>query len=412
MSENGHPPSKERVAGQPRNVFILGLVSLFNDIGSEMIFSVYPLFLATVLGAGAGAIGLIEGIAESLSALLKTASGWVSDRAGRRKPLVLFGYSLANLAQPLMGLTTTWQQLLPLRITDRLGKGVRSAPRDAIICDSTPDEEYGAAFGFQRSMDAAGGVIGPILAFVVLAFFHWKANPGAPIMSYFVAGRSTPADAFRWVFYLAAIPNVACVLLILLVREVKRHKCRNGTPGLTLAGFDRRFRLLLVAAVFLSLSQFSYSFLILRAQAAGVAIPLMPLLYLLYHLVFSATAAPFGSASDAIGRKRVITMGYGVFILMCLGWIYAGTPVAAAGLFAMYGLFFGFTEGTERAFVADLAPADRRATAIGAYYTATGLALLPASAIAGLLWAGFGPSATFLFAGGAASVGLILLSLV
>lgn len=412
MGENGHPPSKKRIAGQPRNVFILGLVSLFNDIGSEMIFSIYPLFLASVLGAGAEAIGLIEGIAESLSSLLKTFSGWMSDRTRTRKPLVLFGYTMANIAQPLMGLTGTWQQVLPLRIVDRLGKGVRTAPRDAIVCDSTPEEEYGSAFGFQRSMDAAGGVIGPILAFFVLAFFHWRANPSASALSYFVSERTTPVVAYRWVFYLAAIPNLLCVLLVLLVREKERRSSKDGAPKLTLAGFDRRFRVYLVAAVFLGLSQFSYSFLILRARAGGVAVPLIPLLYLFYHLVFSASAAPAGKASDVMGRKRVITMGYAVFILMSIGWIYVNTPMAAAGLFAMYGLFFGFTQGTERAFVADLAPADRRGTAMGLFHTATGLALLPASAIAGLLWAGFGPAAMFLFAGAMASIGLIVLSFV
>ncbi len=412
MSENGHPPSKERIAGQPRNVFVLGLVSLFNDIGSEMIFSIYPLFLTAVVGAGAEAIGLIEGIAESLSALLKTVSGWISDRTRTRKPLVIAGYSMANIAQPLMGLVSAWQQVLPLRIIDRIGKGVRTAPRDAIVCDSTPPEEYGSAFGFQRSMDSVGGVIGPILAFAVLAFFHWRANPGAPLLSYFVADKTTPIIAFRYVFYLAAIPNVICVLLMLLVREKARRACKDGAPKLTLAGFDRPFRLYLAATVCLGLSQFSNTFLILRAQAGGVAVPLIPLLYLFYHLVYSASAAPAGRASDTLGRKRVITMGYAVFILMSLGWIYVNTPVAAAGLFAMYGLFFGFTQGTERAFVADLTPAERRGTAMGLYHTAMGLALLPASAIAGVLWASFGPAAMFLFAGAMASVGLMLLSFV
>lgn len=411
MDENGHPPSRKQIAGLPRNVFWLGMVSLFNDIGSEMIFSIYPLFLATVLGAGAGAIGLIEGIAESLSSALKTVSGWVSDRLERRKPLVLFGYAIANAAQPFMGLATAWQQVLPLRVTDRLGKGFRESPRDAIVADSTPEEDFGRSFGFQRSMDSVGGVLGPILAFAILAFFHWRANPGAPVISYFVAGKTTPAQAFRWVFYLAAIPNVAAVALVLLVREKKRRAGGKHSLGLTLAGFDGRFRLYLVTAVVLSLSQLSYTFLILRARAVGVAVPLIPLLYLFYHLIYSITAAPAGIASDAIGRKRMITLGYAVFILMAVGWIYARTPVAAAGLFGMYGLFYGFTDGTQRAFVVDLAPPERRGAALGLYHTGTGLALFPASAVAGVLWATFGPAAAFMFSGAVASVGLILLGL-
>ncbi len=412
MSENGHPPSRKEIAGLPRNVFVLGMVSLFNDIGSEMIFSIYPLFLAGVLGAGAAAIGLIEGIAEALSNVLKTFSGWLSDRIRHRKSLVLFGYSLSDFAQPLMGLTTMWPQLLALRVADRVGKGARESPRDAIIADSTPRENFGRAFGFQRSMDSVGGVIGPIIAFAVLAFFRWRAEPAASLSSYFVSTSRTPALAFRSVFLLAAVPNIISIALVFLVREKRHRQAQPSLPRLTLAGFDARFRLYLVAAVVLSLSQLSYSFLILRSQSAGLAVPVIPLLYLFYQLIYTITAAPAGILSDRIGRRQVLSMGYAVFILMSLGWIVVNTPLAAVGLFGLYGLFHGLADGTQRAFAADLAPAERRGTALGLYHTGTGLALLPASAIAGLLWSLFGPAAAFGFTGAVASVGLIVLSFV
>jgi len=412
VNGNGHPPSERRVAGLPRNVFVLGMVSLFNDVGSEMIFAIYPLFLATVLGAGAEIIGLIEGIAESMSNILKTFSGWLSDRVSRRKSFVFSGYALSNTVQPLMGLTTAWPQLLVLRSLDRLGKGTRESPRDALVADSASQEEYGRSFGFQRSMDSLGGVLGPILAFAILAYFHYLANPGAPLISYFVSNSTTPATAFRWVFFLAAVPNLLAVALVLLVREKPHLVGRVGKPRLSLAGFDSRFKLYLLAVVVLGLSQLSYTFMILRSRSAGVAVPLIPLLYMFFQLIYAATAAPAGVVSDRIGRRRVLTMGYGVFILMSVGWIFVATPLGAAGLFGLYGLFHGLTDGVQRAFAADLSGGERRGTGLGLYHTGRGLALLPASAIAGVLWAVFGPAAAFIFAGGVASVGLILLSFV
>lgn len=367
-----------QLSGLSRNVVILGWVSFFSDLSSEMIYPLLPLFLTTVLGAPASVIGLIEGVAESTASLLKVVSGWLSDRLGRRKALVVSGYGLSNLVKPLFALTTAWPQVLALRFTDRVGKGVRTSPRDAIIADSTPEVVRGSAFGFQRAMDTAGAVGGPLMAFLILAMH--------------------PTD-YRLVFLLAFVPGLIAVALVaLLVRERGAMGPLGASlPRLSLSSFDQRFRLFLLAVLVFTLGTPSNAFLILRAQDVGIAATLIPILWGAFNLIYAVSAWPAGALSDRLGRKTLIISGYLLFAAVFVGFALAGAAWQVWLLFAAYGLYYGATDGVQRAYAADLSPAHLRGTAFGLYHTLTGLALFPASVVAGLLWQSLGPAAPFAY---------------
>lgn len=372
--------------GLPRNVTAMGLVSLFQDISSEMIYPLLPLFLANVLGADKSIIGLIEGIAESTASLLKVFSGWLSDRSGRRKAWTIGGYSLSALVKPAVSLATAWPFVLAVRFLDRVGKGVRTAPRDALLAASTPDESRGRAFGLHRAMDTAGAVAGPLLAYALLPVFSGDYRP---------------------VFALTLIPGLISVaLLVFLVRErrVEAAPEERRKPQISLAPFDRQFKLFLLAVVIFTLGNSSDAFLLLRADATGVSNVQIPLLWLVFNVVYALASTPAGELSDRIGRRVVIIGGYAVFALVYLGFAAASAAWHIWGLFAAYGLYYGLTEGVQRAYAADLAPAHLRGTAFGVYHTLTGLALFPASVIAGWLWQTVGVPAPFLY--GAAMSGL------
>jgi MFS family permease len=371
--------------GFGKNVTIAGLVSFFMDVSSEMIYPLVPLFLSNVLGVNKSVIGLIEGVAESTASLLKVFSGWFSDRIGNRKWLMAAGYGISTLSRPIVALATGWQHVMGSRFMDRFGKGVRTAPRDAIIAESTEKTHLGRAFGFHRSMDTMGAVVGPALAFFLLGIF---------------------SNNYRWVFWLSMIPGAIAVLLIIFfIKEKKKTFIPHSERSkLTLKHFDWKFKFFVVIATLFAMGNSSDVFLILRAQQVGVPIIMIPVVYLLFNLVYSLSAIPAGIAADRFGRKRVILLGFILFTVLYYGFATAKDTTAIWVLFGFYGFFMGLTEGIQKAFLATIIPPDFKATAFGVFNTAVGLAMFPASLIGGWLWDHVSPAATFYF--GAITAGL------
>jgi len=380
-----------KLRGISRNVLVLGVVSLLTDVSSEMIYPLLPLFLTGVLGAGPAFLGAIEGIAESTAALLKLASGYVSDRLPLRKPLVVAGYGLSALARPLIALAASPVFVLGVRFCDRIGKGIRTSPRDALIADSVEPELRGRAYGFHRSMDHAGALIGPLLAAGLLAWFTLD---------------------LRTVFWLAAIPGLLAVLFLVVgIRELPRQPSSAASAGKTGVTFLPRgqLRAYLLILLLFTLGNSSDAFLLLRASELGVAPALLPLLWAFFHLVKMLSVFPFGALSDRIGRRGVIIAGWGIYAAAYLGFAMATSELHIWLLFAGYGLFYGLTEGAEKALVADLAPAAERGAAFGWFNAAIGLGALPASLLFGALWQWFGPLAAFGCGAALAAVAAVLL---
>lgn len=367
---------RKSILGFPKNVFVLGMVSLFMDASSEMIYPLVPLYLNNVLHASKTSIGVIEGIAESTASLLKVFSGWLSDRLGKRKALIFWGYGISVFSRSILATATSWMHVLIYRFTDRTGKGVRTAPRDAIIADSTPEETLGKAFGFHRSMDTVGAVIGPTLAFVLMGIFH---------------------DKIQTVFWVSIIPGLFALLTIgLFVADVK---VRDGAerPRISLRGFDGRFKVFLFVVAVFTLGKTSDAFLVLRAQNLGVRAGLVPLLYLTFNIVSAAFSTPAGIIADRVGKRKVILASYFLFALIFAGFGAAASPVQAWLLFGVYGLFVAINEGVQRAYVATIIRPEIKATSYGVYHTVTGLAALPSSIIGGVLWQHIGPQALFYY---------------
>ena len=356
-----------------------GWVSLFTDLSSEIIYPLLPLFLVGPLGASVAFVGLIEGLAESVASLLKLVSGWWSDQLGKRRPLVVFGYGLSGLTRPLMALVAAPWQVLAIRLCDRVGKGLRGAPRDALIADVTAPEQRGRAFGYQRAMDHTGAVLGPLVAFGLLHGCHWRLST---------------------VFAVAAVPSLlATVAVVGWVRDGEGGiAAKPGRVPLSMAAWralDRRLvNLVLVIGLF-TLGNSSDAFLLLRARDLGVGEAWIPILWVALHLVKAASSTPAGSLSDRIGRRRVILGGWLVYGLVYLGFGLAQVAWQAWALFAVYGLYFGLTEGVEKALVADLAGAEHKGTAFSLYTFVIGIAALPASLMMGALWSAVGPLAAF-----------------
>lgn len=375
------------LSGISGNVLILGVVSFLTDVSSEMIYPLLPLFLTTVLGAGPAFLGVIEGVAESTAAFLKLVSGVVSDRTKSRKGLVLAGYTLSSLARPLVAAATVPAAVLAIRFADRVGKGVRTSPRDALIADSTDPAVRGKAYGFHRAMDHAGALVGPLIATLLLA--------GAAL-------------DLRTVFWLSAVPGLLAVILIILrVRDVERKRTSDGSfLGAVPPGGLRRY---LAILVLFTLGNSSDAFLLLRASQLGVPPARIPLLWAFFHLVKMLASTPFGALSDRIGRRRVIVAGWGVYALSYLGFSAVSSEPACWLLFALYGTFYGMTEGTEKAFIADLVPADARGGAFGWYHFAVGVGALPASVLFGLIWEKAGQGAAFVFGAALAALAAVLL---
>jgi MFS family permease len=359
----------------PRTVIALGAVSLLTDLSSEMIYPLLPVFLSTVLGAGPLAIGAIEGAAESVAALLKLASGWWSDRQPRRKPLVVFGYGISSLVRPLVGLAQGVGQVLAIRLLDRVGKGIRGAPRDALIADAVEPSQRGRAYGFHRAADHTGAVAGPLVAYALLTWGD---------------------ISLRTVFLLAAIPAAAAVIALLVgVRESARDVAKGKTPNLKRSGLDRKFWAYLVVLLVFTLGNSTDALLILRANELGVPVALIPILWAVLHVVKAISSTPGGALSDRLGRRPLIIGGWLVYAAVYLGFALASTTWHAWALFIAYGLYFGMTEGVEKALVADLVPANVRGAAFGWYNLTIGLAALPASLIFGGLWQLYGAATAF-----------------
>ncbi len=372
----------------PSNVRALAAVSLLTDLSTEMIYPLLPIFLSSVLGASVTFIGLVEGIAESTASLLKLVSGWLADRLGRRKLLVLIGYGVSTLVKPFFAIAAAPWHVLVLRFGERFGKGIRTAPRDALIADSTDPSNRGAAYGFHRAADTLGAVGGPLIAAACL----WMFGGGPP--------------ALRAVFLVSFIPAAAAVGLILLrVRDVV-HQARSSerlvdghSPAL-----GRPVVWLIVAVSIFSLGNSSDAFLALRARDVGIPLPYVPLLFLTMNLVYSLGAYPVGSLSDRVGRKRIVLFGFVVYACSYLGFAMVRRPLTVWALFALYGMFHALTDASLRAVVADLVPAGRTGAAFGLYHGTVGLMALPASLLMGIIWHRLGAPAAFVF-GAALAIG-------
>jgi len=380
---------EKKYFGFSKNVFFTGLVSFFMDVSSEMIYPLVPLFLANVLGVNKSMIGLIEGIAESTASLLKVFSGWLSDRIGQRKNLMIAGYAISTLSRPIIALAGTWHVVLTSRFVDRLGKGIRTAPRDAIIAESTESTHLARAFSFHRSMDTMGAVVGPAIALILLQLYN---------------------NNYKLVFWLSMIPGAIAVLVIIaFIKEKKRSAVSAADrPRLTLTQFDWRVKFFIVIATLFALGNSSDAFLILRAEQVGVPTAMIPAVYLLFNLIYSLSAIPAGIAADKYGKKRLILLGFFLFAGLYYGFAVARNSAAIWVLFSLYGLFMGLTEGIQKAFLATIIPPDFKATAFGVYATAVGLATLPASLIGGLLWDRVSPAATFYFGAATAALSALL----
>ena len=383
-----------------RNLIALSLVSFFTDASSEIIAPLLPLFLVGTLGASVSFVGIIEGSAESVASLLKLASGWWSDRSSKRKPLVVAGYTLASVMRPLMAIAQSASQVLAIRVADRVGKGIRSAPRDALLASSIEPEFRGRAFGIHRASDHAGAVVGPLIAMFCLQLL------GMPL---------------RNVFWVAAIPGALAVIVVIFgVREFSSTGTTaiTATTTTTAMGADVDsvlpanpakptvsmesapplgvpFRNMLIAIGIFTLGNSTDAFLLLRANQLGVTIAQIPLLWLVLQVVKMLSSTPGGALSDKVGRRPLIAGGWTLYALVYLGFAFAATQWHVWTLFAIYGLVFGLSEGTEKALVSDLVPGSRRGAAFGWYHAAIGIAALPASVLFGVLWDRLGAPVAF-----------------
>ena len=379
----------------PRNVWIMGLVSFFNDISSEMVYPIVPIFLKTVLGAPATVIGLIEGIAESTASLLKLISGWLSDHLKKRKIFVAFGYGLSGISKILIGLAHTWPFVLFARFIDRFGKGTRVAARDALILESVNPEDRGRAFGLHRSLDSLGAVFGPLLALLLIAVYN---------------------NNYPKIFFIAFIPSlIGVLLLIIFVKEKKKDLLIKAGPKKINLKFkwselDKNFRYFLIVSLIFAVGNSSDAFLILRAQNLGLGVTLTVATYVLYNLSYSFLSYPIGILSDKIGSKKILLSGFWLFALVYLGFGLAPSSFWIWILFPLYGIYMALTDGISRAYIAKTTTPEKSGTAYGAYQMVIGLCTLFASIIAGILWKYINPGAPFIFGAIMAIIATILFS--
>lgn len=396
----GMPPRKRRIlAGVSTNVLVLGIVSLLTDMSSEMIYPIMPLFL-TAIGATGLVIGLIEGASETTASFIKVFSGWYSDRYRQRKPFILAGYGSSSVVKPVLYLATTPWHVLGLKVVERVGKGIRSAPRDALIADSTESAYRGMAFGFHKAMDSTGAVIGPLLVLPIL-----------------LAAATVTTDTYRLVFLFSAIPAfIAVAIILLFVRDKKADSASRVDRFLEeIRHLGRPFYLLLMVVVVFYIGEISYAFFILRATEERFTImdlhsdASVILLYVLYNLVFVVFALVTGVLSDRVGRKPVIAVSFVIFALTCTVMAITGSFALLVLGFALFGTYRGSSEGVLKAYVIDVVPRHLRGTALGAFHTAVGLVMLPGGIVAGLLWDSVGHWATFAYGSATALLALVLL---
>jgi MFS family permease len=392
----------------PRNLWVVTLTSFLTDISSEMLFNLVPLYLFNVLGVRTGIIGLIEGVAEATSSILKLVSGWISDRLRMRKRIVVLGYSLSALAKPFLYVASHWGAVMAVRFADRVGKGLRTAPRDALLADSVRERRRGFAFGLHRAGDTAGAVLGLGIAALILRQVDLSA-------------KTLTRAAFQTVVLASLVPALLAVLVMLFgAREVppRAAETQSEQGETARAHFPRSFRIFMLVLFIFTLGNSSDAFLILRAETLGLSVFGVLGVLLVFNLVYALVATPAGALSDRIGRRTLLVMGWLLYGLVYLGFALAGQAWQVWVLMALYGGYYGMTEGVAKAYVADMIASARRGRAYGVYNTVVGLTALPASAIAGILWqglgswAGFGPGAPFLFGAGlsmAASLMTVLL---
>lgn len=376
--------------GISKNIFILGLVSLFTDLSSQMAFPLIPLFLTTVLGAGAHIVGIVEGAAETTASLLKVLSGYWSDKINKRKRFVVFGYSLSSITKPLFALANAWSFVLFIRVIERIGKGLRTAPRDALLAESCDESVRGKAYGFHRAMDGIGSVLGAILAFILL-----------------------PTFGYRNIFLFAFIPSIIAVFAILFIQEKNapiKIEAKKAQIKLSFKELPPNLRLFIIVSSIFALGHFGYAFLLLRAQNIGLADNMAILLYVLFYIVYTICIIPFGILSDKIGRKPILITGYLVYAITSIGLIFTSNNFTILLFFVTYGIFYAMIDGVQRAFVVDLAPKHLKATSLGIFHTAIGLVALPGGFIAGSLWEKISPESTFAygFALSIISIGLFM----
>lgn len=382
------------------NVLALSLVSLLNDTSNELIYPLLPAFLAITLGASPFAIGLIEGFAETVSSLLKLFSGYLSDKFNQRKLLVFSGYTLSSLMRPLLAFVSSWQQVLVLRVTDRTGKGIRGAPRDALIADSTLPENRGFAFGFNRASDHLGAVLGPLIAFALL--YLWAENPNQPT-----------GNDYSKIFLFASIPAAIGIFVVAFAVREEKHKIDdeiNITPiKLSLNAFDGNFKKFLFVIALFTLSNSTDAFLLLRAEQAGIPTYILPLLWVFLHISKVIFSLIGGDLSDKFGRKKLIFAGWILYALVYAGFAFVSQAWQVWTLFFIYGAYFGLTEGVEKALVADLVEPEKRGTAFGFYNLAFGITVFPASLIFGALWTKFNAPTAFLVSASISILASVLL---
>jgi MFS family permease len=376
----------------PRPVWLLGWVSFFTDMATEMTYPLLPVFLTRVLGAGAMSLGIIEGVAEAANSVLKIASGWVADRTGAPKRLVVAGYSISSAVRPLIAIVGSWPQVLAIRFADRLGKGIRGAPRDAMLAAFSDPSTRGRVYGFHRAMDHAGAVIGPLLASAFLFFY--------------------PSE-YRTLFALTIVPGLIVIIVLLRVpatsaARVEAPPAAAAVPDTRSAKLPRTFWKAMAIIFVFTLGNASDAFLLLRLTDLGIAVFWIPLLWSALHVVKSAASIGGGELSDRLGRRALIGLGWIVYALVYFGFAIFDTTLAVVVIFLSYGLFFGLTEGAEKAWIADLAPAAARGTAFGIYNGMLGLGSLVASVLFGLLWTRVSPQAAFMTGAGLA-VGAVAL---
>jgi MFS family permease len=389
----GQPRSLFRWREIPGSVWTLGLVSMLMDVSSEMIHALLPLYLVTVLGTSTLTVGIIEGIAEATASMTKVFSGALSDYLGKRKWLAAFGYGLAAVTKPVFPLASSIGWLVAARFVDRVGKGIRGAPRDALIADLTPSGLRGGAYGLRQSLDTIGAVLGPLLAIFFMMIF---------------------ADNFAGVFWIAVIPAFLSVALIIVaVREPARRpglrEVRSPLSRRELARLSRVYWMIAAVAAIFTLARFSEAFLLLRAQSVGMPVAVVPMVLVVMNIVYAFTAWPAGALSDRIGRYGLVTVGFAVLVLADLALAVGGSVTVVMIGVALWGLHMGLTQGVLSALVADTAPDDLRGTAFGVFNLVSGVAMLAASIVAGALWDTAGPAGTFL--AGAAFTAIALAAL-
>jgi len=382
--------AKPRIKDLPRNVWAVSVTSFLMDISSEMVINILPLFLSNVLGVKTNLIGLIEGVAEATASLLKMFSGWLSDKLGNRKWLAVLGYGFSALCKPFFYFANTWGQIAAIRWTDRVGKGIRTAPRDALVADSIQEDQRGLAFGFHRASDTAGAMLGLLVALLIV----WQAQKSSLTLT---------ADTFKTIVLVSLVPAFLAVLALILGAKEPVSGKKNELPRFAFKSLGKPFMIFMIIMMVFDLGNSSDAFLVLRAQERGLSVTGILGMLVTFNLVYTLISTSAGRLSDRIGRRTIIIGGWIMYALIYLGFALAQTQVHVWILYTLYGFYYGTAYGTAKALVADLVPVDLRGTAFGTYNGILGLLDFPASLIAGILWQGvgswqgFGASAPFFF---------------